>query len=103
MTGRPISCFTLIKHSANALIPEAEEAMPELCGKLLEVCISKSSVPVKENCSPVRSRNVLILGKKLGVETPSRNTSIWPEPGAYFNVVVVVAALRVKLIEGLAY
>ena len=43
MTGRPISCFTLIKHSANALIPEAEEAMPELCGKLLEVCISKSS------------------------------------------------------------
>ena len=35
------TCSILIKHKAKALIPDADDAMPELCGKVLEVSILK--------------------------------------------------------------
>ena len=83
-------------------MPEAEEAIPELCGKLLEVCTSKSKSEVNGNSSRVLSRKVFIFGWKEGVSTPSRNTFNAPRPGLYFKVVVVAASLRVNEIDGFA-
>ena len=49
-----------------------------------------------------RSKNVWIFGRKLGASLPSRKTVTLPVPFLYFRVVVVAAALNVKLIDGLA-
>ena len=85
--------------SAKALIPEAEEAIPELCGKLLLVWISKSMSLAKGKKSFVPSRNDSILGRKEGVFSPSKKTEILPVPHIR-NRVVVAASLNVKEMEG---
>ena len=42
VTSDSTICFsTLIKHNAKALIPDAEEAIPELCGNVFDVSILK--------------------------------------------------------------
>ena len=83
-------------------MPEADDAIPELCGKLLEVCTSKSKSEVNGKSAIVLCRKVSIFGCKEGVSMPSRNTFSSPRPGLYFNVVVVAASLRVNEIEGFA-
>ena len=58
-------------HNAKALNPDAEEAIPLLCGNELEVSILNLYVLIKEAYSLIRSKNVFIFGSKPSSLFPS--------------------------------
>ena len=98
-------CSTCIKHNAKALIPDAEEAIPELCGNVFDVSITKWYVRKKGRYTSIRLKNCSIFGLKSSSKTPSKNTSKENPSEVFFSnlrEVVVLQLSNVKLMDGLA-